>query len=138
MLLFGTACSMHHAAFNSSKLDPAFAALIAGQTKDGISSYPHQPEPIDEKANGQAPPEKRYECIVYTKQAGALRKKGIVINSELPDFVTARATLKQIKQMASMAEVTYIEAPKTNFPNQQRMHPDPPGFLLPHINILFP
>lgn len=123
LLLLGTACSLHHAAIDSSKLDPAFAALIAGSKKDGISSYPHKPAPAEGKANGQAPVEKRYECIVYTKQAGALRKKGIVIHSELPDFVTVWATLKQIKQMASMAEVTYIEAPKINSPSQQAHAP---------------
>ena len=120
LLLFaGTACSVHHAAIDPSKLDPAFAALIASQKgHPTTSSSHHKSQPIEEKTTPDAAPGKRYHCIVYTKQAAALRKKGIVIHSELPDFVTAWATLQQIEQMASMAEVTYIEAPKTNFPNR--------------------
>ena len=121
LLLFaGTACSVHHAAIDSSKLDPAFADLIASQKgHPSTSSSHHKPQPAERRTTPNAVPEKRYDCIVYTKQAGALRKKGVVIHSELPGFVTAWATLQQIEQMACMAEVTYIEAPKTNFPNRQ-------------------
>lgn len=104
LLLWATACSVHHAAMDLSKLDPAFAALIA-------------------EKNRSEQRQKHYDCIVYTKQAAVLRKKGIVINSELPGFVTAWATLKQIEQMASMPEVTYIEAPRTNLPTQQAQAP---------------
>ena len=117
LLLVGTACSVHHAAFDHSKLDPAFAALISRQKGGNQSAYPI-PIPTEGTA-GDATAEKHYDCIVYTKQAAALRKKGITVHSELPDFVTAWATLRQIEQMASMAEVKYIEAPKTNYPAQQ-------------------
>jgi hypothetical protein len=55
--------------------------------------------------------EKKYHCIIYTTNPAALRKKGIAIQSELPRFVTALATLKQIVMAAAMSEVSYIEAP---------------------------
>lgn len=104
LLFWATACSVHHAAMDLSKLDPVFAALIA-------------------EKNGKEPRQEHYDCIVYTKQAAVLRKRGIFINSELPGFVTAWVTLKQIEQMASMMEVTYIEAPRINLPTQQAQAP---------------
>lgn len=123
LLFFGTACSVHHAPLDTSKLDPAFAALISRQKGNNQSVYPNLPVPTEGKATKDAPTEKGYDCIVYTKQAAALRKKGIKIYSELPDFVTAWATLRQIELMASMDEVRYIEAPKTNYPTQQAHTP---------------
>lgn len=60
---------------------------------------------------------KKYDCIVYTEKANVLRKKGIVINSVLPTFVTASANLCQIIQMSAMTEVTKIEAPRA-----EKMH----------------
>ncbi|MBE7174459.1 MAG: hypothetical protein INR73_28060 [Williamsia sp.] len=122
LLCLAAACSVHHAAMDPSKLDPAFAALIAAQKGPNPASYP-LPSPVDENRSGDEKSGKRYECIVYTKQAGALRQTGIVIHSTLPGFVTAWATVRQLEQLASMPEVTYIESPKTNFPQQQSHAP---------------
>ncbi|WP_207492575.1 S8 family peptidase [Aridibaculum aurantiacum] len=59
--------------------------------------------------------EKRYEVIVYTKDAAALRETGIVINSVLPKFVTAWATIDQVEQLAQMKEVDFVAAPQVEF-----------------------
>lgn len=61
-----------------------------------------------------AAPEKKYDCIVYTSNGKLLKDKGFVVNSILPTFVTASATLHEMLQMASMREVTYIDAPSTH------------------------
>ena len=101
------------------KIDPVFISLINQQkVKDSITakkSYARtSTKDIEVETPKKAPIEKTYECIVYTKYATALREKGIVVNSELPAFVTTIATLKQIEQMSGMSEVTYIKAPSVN------------------------
>ena|SRR5256885_7911752 len=102
-----------------AKIDPAFRSLITKQrAKDSSASKNCSSCPKVKAAKGKvsknAPAEKKYECIIYTKNAKALHNRGITINSELPTFVTAFVTLQQIEQLSSMPEVTYIEAPKTN------------------------
>lgn len=101
------------------KIDPVFISLInRKKVQDSISAKKDCPPTIKKTLEGDAlkktPAEKLYECIVYTKYAKALRQKGIIINSVLPTFVTALATLKQIEQMSAMSEVTYIAAPSIN------------------------
>lgn len=99
---------------NENKIDLPFRILIAQQketdsvfenTKPSKKTVHHQCALTDTSA-------KKYECIIYTKNAGALRKKGVIVRSELPTFVTALATLKQIEEAAAMPEVTSIEAPE--------------------------
>ena len=58
--------------------------------------------------------QKTYDCIVYTSNGNLLKEKGFIVNSILPTFVTASATLQQMLQMASLPEVTYIDAPSTH------------------------
>jgi hypothetical protein len=102
-----------------NKIDPAFRSILA-QKKQGDTSVvkicpsPVNVAPTEGFVPGKKLPEKRYDCIVYTKNAKALRDSGIIINSVLPTFVTAWVTLEQIIQMAAMPDVTYIEAPRTN------------------------
>jgi hypothetical protein len=105
---------------NEDKIDPVFGSLI--------STYKTKKIALNKKCLGSKPAAKGsvlkselerriYDCIVYTKSAKTLKDKGIIVGSTLPTFVTARATLAQIEQMATMEEVTYIEAPETNYPN---------------------
>ncbi len=55
--------------------------------------------------------QKMYSCIVYTNAPEHLRTKGVLVQSVLPKFVTAMATLADIEQMSNMPEVTAIVAP---------------------------
>jgi subtilisin family serine protease len=104
---------------SENKIDPVFRRIIA-QAKAGVTNtaaqrnfLPHSgAEPTEGFVSGNASAEKRYDCIVYTKNAQALLDNDIVVNSELPDFVTAWATLDQILQMAAMTDVRYIDAPR--------------------------
>ncbi len=101
---------------NERKLAPALRYLLDHKSDTSATFRKQTPslyviEPKEGFASKGAPLEKRYDCIVYTKNAQALKSKGIVINSTLPTFVTAWATMDQITEMANMADVAYIENP---------------------------
>ena len=98
-----------------AKIDPAFrSVLTAGKngrdaiTNRGFSAYSITPT---ERLTAGNIPAQGYDCIVYTKKAQALRDSGIVVNSVLPNFVTAWATPDQIRKMAAMPDVLYVKAP---------------------------
>ncbi|MEJ7769867.1 MAG: hypothetical protein WKF89_18760 [Chitinophagaceae bacterium] len=99
----------------SGKIDPVLRKIIARaqpasclSTIDTNDRHKSNPQPFADSASI----EKKYDCIVYTKNAKALRENGIVLNTVLPDFVTASATIRQILQMAEMPGVLKIEAPR--------------------------
>jgi len=99
------------------KLDPVFRKILATTPVkncpplSGGSSKRKLPVKKASVAKKNAT-EKKYDCVVYTRNPNSLRAKGITVNSVLPTFVTASATLCQILQLASWPEVTYIEAPR--------------------------
>lgn len=103
---------MQHAK-TQNKIDLHFQILIANQKMaDSIS----QKKGVSKKMSSRKKPTadtsaKKYECVIYTSNPASLRNMGIVVQSELPGFVTALATLKQIELAAAIAEVTFIEAP---------------------------
>jgi minor extracellular serine protease Vpr len=94
---------------NANKIDLPFRILIE-QQKASDSATKKKSKTSNPKKSPNT--EKKYECIIYTKNPSVLRKKGITVQSELPAFVTALATLSQIEQVAAMPEVTFIEAPE--------------------------
>ena len=99
------------------KIDIVFRLLIDQQKQQDSAANKKSSCSLKKpklRTRKNAPAQKNYECIIYTNNAQALRSKKIVINSELPGFVTAVVTLKQIIQISLMQEVTYIEASKTN------------------------
>ncbi len=104
------------------KIDPAFRHLIEQSkleaSKKSITSL-FKIEPTKGFAYKGAPVEERFECIIYTSNARALRDKGIVINSVLPNFSTAWVTLSQVTELASLSTVKFIEAPL-----QDKLHND--------------
>jgi minor extracellular serine protease Vpr len=100
--------------YNQDKIDPQLRSLIAEVKKNTANKKKCS------KAEGKKSEEaqiKRYECIIYTKNASALKDKGIFLNSTLPTFATALVSLKQIEQLAGMAIVSYIELSKSTYPN---------------------
>lgn len=98
------------------KIDPRFLRIMDSTVQKPL------PAKKNGKANSQTPQKQKaaskYACIVYTKNATALREKGITVNSVLPRFVTAFATLEEIKEMSRMTSVTYIEFPADDKPQQ--------------------
>ena len=52
-----------------------------------------------------------YSCIVYTAHAEKLKANGILVQSTLPKFVTALATIEDLEKMAEMKDVISIIAP---------------------------
>lgn len=100
-----------------TKIDPAFQTVLTAKRngRDTVAnkalSTRYRVEPTTRLVAGAKEPVNRYNCIVYTKNPQVLRNSGIEVNSILPDFVTAWATLDQIAAMAAMPEVLYVKAP---------------------------
>ncbi len=100
------------------KLDIAFRYLLSAKDKladtNALKSIPprFKIEPTEGFVPGKAIPEKRYDCIIYTKYAQSLKDSGIIIRSVLPTFVTAWVTLAQMEKLAVMPQVSFIEAPQ--------------------------
>lgn len=101
----------------SVKIDPAFQTVLAAKRNgrdmaaNKTLSTHYRIEPTARLVAGAKEPVNGYNCIVYTKSPQVLRNSGIVVNSVLPDFITAWATLDQITAMAAMPEVLYVKAP---------------------------
>lgn len=98
------------------KIDPVFRFVFA-QPAPGARQEPRSFSPAFATtpakvvvAAGQ-PAEDRYSCIIYTKDAAALRNTGVLVNSILPDFVTAWVTPAQIAELSQLPAVNYIAAP---------------------------
>lgn len=98
----------------AAKIDPAFQSLLSQKNLPAFArkaGSPYKIASVEGYAYRGAAPEKRYQCFVYTKNGKALRDSGIVVNSVLPSFVTAWATLEQIERLSTFADVRYISAP---------------------------
>lgn len=52
-----------------------------------------------------------YSCIIYTNHPEKLKANGILVQSTLPKFVTALATIEDLEKMAEMKDVISIIAP---------------------------
>jgi len=99
------------------KIDPTFKRILSekGIKLNSTTKGCNSSKKSKEKLNAEnLTDDKKYDCIVYTKNPQVIRNNGIIINSVLPTFVTASATLKQIVEMAAMKEVTFIAAPEIN------------------------
>ena len=101
----------------ANKIDPVFRNIISRMRPNDCSQISAKkiaaPQRRKKTIIRQTPaPEKRYDCVIYTKDAQRLREKGVVVNSVLPSFVTASATLCQILQLSALSYVSYIEAPR--------------------------
>ncbi len=97
------------------KLAPYFRTLITEQQpKDEKKKCGKRRAKKQKKMASTSKEETKYDVIVYTKNPAAIRAKGITVNSVLPTFVTAVATLDQVKLMAAMPDVTYVDAPGTD------------------------
>ena len=114
--LAGTAFGQDAA--SSQKLDPVFRYLLDKQSGRHLASTafpsPYLLEPTEGFAARGGASDKRYNCIVYTTNGRALRDSGIVVNSVLPTFATAWATLDQIQRLANMSAVKFVEAPQND------------------------
>lgn len=101
---------------NERKIAPALRYLLEHRADTSALFRKQMPtqyviEPKEGYVTRGGSVDKRYDCIVYTKNAQALKDKHIIINSMLPTFVTAWVTLDQIIEMANIADVAYIENP---------------------------
>ena len=52
-----------------------------------------------------------YSCIIYTKMPEKLKAEGILVQSQLPNFVTALVSVEDIERLLQLPYVTSIMAP---------------------------
>lgn len=97
-----------------NKIDLPFRILITQQKAADPIAQKKSPKPktTRNKSRSTDTSQKKYDCTIYTKNPAVLRKKGIIVQTELPGFVTALATLQQIQWAATRPEVTFIKAPE--------------------------
>lgn len=91
------------------KIDPQFLQLI--DSAKNVKLKAGCP-PASKKKGQVSSPKQTYHCIIYTKNSAALRKQGVTLNSVLPNFATAVATLEQIQTISTHPDVTFIEFPR--------------------------
>lgn len=101
---------------SENKIDPAFRFIMAppaaGARQEPRSFSPaFKLTPNNVTVAAGQPAEERYSCIIYTKDVATLRNNGVLVNSVLPDFVTAWVTLPQIEQLSQLPTINYIAAP---------------------------
>lgn len=97
---------------SSPKFDRNFQLLY--QNKDLVSKggkiTMQSPHPLDTKMV-KGSNEVLYSCIIYTKDAQALRDKGIKVQSVLPNFVTALIKISDLDALLQMKEVKFVKSP---------------------------
>ena len=104
----------------NSKLAPAFRYLISHPlNSETAANYPamYKVQMVEGFNSNTGLYEKGYVCIIYTQSPNLLIERGITVQSILPKFVTAWASLYQISQLSEMAAVSYVDAPKIVLPN---------------------
>jgi len=100
----------------ADKIDPVFRFVFeppapgARQEPKGFSPA-FKTTPTQVVVTPGRPAEERYDCIIYTKDVAAVRNSGVLVNTVLPDFVTAWVTPAQIEQLAQLPGINYIAAP---------------------------
>lgn len=52
-----------------------------------------------------------YSCLIYTKSPEKLKSDGILVQSQLPNFVTALVTVEDIEKLMQLPYVTSVMAP---------------------------
>lgn len=83
------------------KLDPALQMLVLGEEVD------------ERRYDGQVRADgvRTYRVIVRTSRGEALRARGYAVEAVLGDVVTARLTPAEMREVASLPFVRYVENP---------------------------
>ena len=99
----------------NKKLDPRFDGIFNSKASKGKNTYFQQPsaQPLKLDEHLVVTPEgkkKMYSAIIYTKNADLLRKKGILIQAEFPQFVTALVDAESLKTLVNEPSVSSIKS----------------------------
>ena len=99
----------------NKKLDPRFDGIFNSKASKGKTPYFQQPsaQPLKLDEHLVVTPEgkkKMYSAIIYTKNADLLRKKGILIQAEFPQFVTALVDAESLKTLVNEPSVSSIKS----------------------------
>lgn len=98
------------------KIDYKFETLIresknAAQTKANLTILAKDLELDQHLVITAKGVQTMYSCIIYTNHPEKLKANGILVQSTLPKFVTALATIEDLEKMAEMKDVISIIAP---------------------------
>lgn len=109
----------------AEKLHPAFQALVAGEVAGPLlkvtASGPS--EAVRES-------EIRYDVIITTTNADAVRASGIHINSVIDRFATAVVTRQDLVKLIQLNDVAYLDPGSTNYPMTDLSVPETGANLL--------
>jgi hypothetical protein len=92
-----------------AKLDPSLVRLLNGEQMDE-SNFD-----VQQLTDGT----KLYAIIVRSLDAEEIKKMGVIVSSIFGDVIVARATLQQIRLLASLPSLTSIQTSMTNFPQSK-------------------
>jgi len=99
-----------------SRLDARFQAVVADAFPDaGFAATGVTPEPV-EPAGLAKDGETRYAAAIYTRDVSSLRQAGITVNSTMSDFVTARVTAADLRTLAQLSDVKWVDSGMTLYP----------------------
>lgn len=89
-----------------NKLDPTLQRLVSGE----VIAEDELPSTV--RADGK----KEYGVIVRSTDVDELKKAGFKLNSVFGEVVTVRVTTDELRQIAKMQSVRFIEAGSKNYP----------------------
>lgn len=89
---------------NLQKLAPGFQSILLQKT--GIESQAIAPEPKSFQQNENQ--EKRYSCIIISKNTNDLKETNFSIQSNFEGFATARLSINELIEIAKLESTVYI------------------------------
>ena len=95
----------------SQKLHPAFQHLLAGE-----AAGPLLKATLPGASGATTEADTRYDVIITTSDADAIRASGIHVNSVIDRFATANVTRQELLRLVQLNEVTYLDPGSTNYP----------------------
>jgi subtilisin family serine protease len=103
-----------------ARLDARFHAVLEAEasTAAGLQA-PGAAPPVLSTTDALGQPVATYGAAIYLDDARdvqALRRAGIAVNSVLPSFVTARVTVQDLRTLARMSNVRYVDAGSVLYP----------------------
>ena len=106
LTFFACSTSMHLTESERSKLDPALAMLVQGESVNESEYDAHL------RSDGA----KEYGVIIRSNNADELKSAGIRIGSTINDIVTARVTLEELRKVLGMPSVRAVQNSTKSYP----------------------
>jgi hypothetical protein len=103
---FACSTSMHLTESERSKLDPALATLVQGES---VSES-------DYDAHLRSDGTKEYSVIIRSDNVDELKSAGIRIGSTVNDIITARVTIQELRKVLGLSSVRAVQNSSKSYP----------------------